>query len=55
MKNQRMNLGPTPEVSFGSVGGDVEIRGGDYTETTVDSDGPDHDVLQEGSSLRDIG
>jgi hypothetical protein len=45
-----MQLGPTPEVTIAKVGGDVEVRGGEYVETTVDADGPDKGATQSDSA-----
>lgn len=50
-KRMNLNLGPAPDVTFGSVGGDVDVRGGEYAETMIDTDGPDHKVLQVENSL----
>ena len=51
--SERMNLklGPTPDAKFGSVGGDVDVRGIGGPDTIVDTDGPDHKVLQIKDSL----
>lgn len=51
--SERMNLkmGPTPNVTFGSVGGDVDVRGGGGPDTVIDTDGPDHKVLQIKESI----
>lgn len=51
MASKRLNLGPNPDITCGSVGGDVDVRGGDYADTLVDSDGPDHKVIQVENTL----
>lgn len=50
-ERKNLKLGPTPEATFGSVGGDVDVRGIGGPDTIIDTDGPDHNVLQVKDSL----